>query len=120
MILRYGYIVAAFPHFAGLCEELEAMEGHNTLEVLSLEVLLGSYNTEDFVGSAIQKVENILLKPGWPALRQVSFRVKLPVKQHRGNAELIKALQSLPDKYLSHLSKLESVAFNYSAYPVYN
>jgi hypothetical protein len=28
---------------------------------------------------------------------------------------LIEALnQSLPDKYLSHLSKLESVAFNYS------
>ena len=31
-------------------------------------------------------------------------------------AELAEALQSLPDRYLGHLPKLESVAFNYSAY----
>ena len=109
--------IFGLPPLAGLCEELEAMAGHNTLEVLSFEVDVGSHYTES-IGSTIQKVGNILLRPGWPALKHVSF--KLPVKQHRGSAKLTEALQSLPDKYLSHLSTLESVAFNYSAYLVYN
>ena len=109
------------PPLAGLCEELEVMEGHNTLEALrvSFDVLVDSNHREDWVGSTIQEVENVLVKPGWSALRQVSF--KLPIRdQGRGSAELTEALQYLPDKYLSRLSKLESVAFNYSAYLVYN
>ena len=109
------------PSLAGLCEELEAMAGRNTLEALSFEVLVDSHHdevhhTEDSIGSKIQQVENVLVKPGWSALRQVSF--KLPVKDRGGCAELTEALQSLPDTYLRHLSKLESVAFNYSAYLV--
>ena len=109
------------PPLSGLCEELEAMAGHNALETLSFEVLVDSHDTFDSIGYTIQQVENVLVKPGWSALRQVSF--KLPVqhpRSHRGeSSELTEALQSLPDRYLSHLSKLESVAFNYSAYPVY-
>ena len=99
---------------AGLCEELEAMAGHNMLEALSLEVLLFVSHTIDFVGSKIQEVENVLVKPGWSALRQVSL--KIPLSRWGDCAELEEALQSLPDKYLSHLPKLESVAFNYSVY----
>jgi hypothetical protein len=100
---------------AGLCGELEAMAGHNMLETLSLEVEMDIAVTEDFIGSIIQKVEKVLVKPGWSALRQVSF--KLSLKNWVDNsANLCEALQSLPDKYLSHLSKLESVAFDYSAY----
>ena len=102
--------------FAGLCEELKSMAGYNRLEVLSFEVLVDSRRTFNYVGSTIQEVENVLVKPGWAALRQVSF--KLAVRDCGGCAELTEALQSLPDKYLSHLSKLESVAFNYSAYTV--
>ena len=104
------------PPLAGLCEELEAMAGHNTLEVLSLEVLVVSHHsTEDSIGSTIQKVENILVKPGWSALRQVSFKLSVRRWGHDSEAELAEALQSLPDRYLIHLPKLESVAFNYSA-----
>jgi len=59
-------------------------------------------------------VEKVLVKPGWSALRQVSFKVLIPGWPAESSAELSEMLQSLPDKYLSHLSKLESVAFNYS------
>ena len=105
------------PPLAGLCEELEAMEGYNTLEVLSFEVILIYRHTFDSIGSTIQEVESVLVKPGWPSLRQVSF--KLAVKEAGWEyRELTEALQSLPDKYLSRLSKLESVAFSYSAYLV--
>ena len=104
------------PPLAGLCEELEAMAGSNSLEALSFEVRVDAHHSEDFIGSTIRKVENILVEPGWSALRQVTF--KLPVKRWAESAELTEALQSLPDKYLSHLPKLESVAFNYSAYDV--
>ena len=99
------------PVLAGVSEELEAMAGHNMLESLSLEVYAGVHNTEDLIGPLIQKVENVLVKPGWSALRQVSFKVSV---LGRITPKLLEALQSLPDKYLSQLSKLESVAFSYS------
>ena len=107
--------VHIYSSLARLCEEgLEVMAGHNTLEALSFEVLVDSHFTFDSVASTIQQVENKLVKPGWSALRQVSF--KLPVKGRGGSAEFTEALQSLHDKYLSHPSKLESVVFNYLAY----
>ena len=100
----------------GLCEELEAMAGHNILEALSVEVRVQNEDEmEDFIGSIIQKVEKVLIKPGWSLLRQVSFKVSV-VDYHSKRKELCKVLQFLPDKYLSHLPKLESVAFNYSVY----
>ena len=53
---------------AGLCEVLEEMAGHNVLEALSLEVVVsgdpGQGETEDFIGSAFQKVEEALVNPG--------------------------------------------------------
>jgi hypothetical protein len=63
-------------------------------------------------------VEKVLVKPGWSALRQVSFNVLIVCRQvsREDRAKLSEVLQSLPDKYLSHLSKIESVSFNYSAY----
>ena len=103
---------------AGLCEELEAMEGHYMLESLSFEIQVDGHETEDLVGSTIQKVEKVLVKPGWSLLRQISFKVSIACCQvsSEESAELCEVLQSLPDKYLYHLPKLESVAFSYSAY----
>jgi len=103
-----------FLPLAGVCVELEAMAGHNMLEALFFEIVLVGYETEDFVGSEIQEVEKVLVKPGWPALRRVSFRFSF---MSHADAKLFEALQSLPDKYLSHPSKLESVAVNYSVTP---
>jgi hypothetical protein len=106
----------------GLCEELEALAGHNMLEALSFKVRVDGLETEDFIGSIIQKVEKVLVKPGWSALRQVSFTFLLDPRQtltrwevDTGSAKLSDALQSLPDKYLSHLSKLESIQLKFSS-----
>ena len=49
------------------------MAGHNVQEALSFEVEVVGQETEDFIGSVFQKVEEILVKLGWSALRQVSF-----------------------------------------------
>ena len=105
---------------AGLCGELEAMAGHNVLETLSVRVDIDGNETEDFIGSIVQNVETVLIKPGWPALRQVSLRLSIAccLVSRDDSAKLSEALQSLPDKYLSLLSKLESVTFSYSAYVV--
>jgi hypothetical protein len=99
----------------GACEALEALAGHNMLEALSFEVRVGAIigGTEGFVGSIIQRVEEVLVKSGWSALRQVSIKVK--VAPFKNGEKLLEALQSLPNRYLRHLSKLDSVAFNYSA-----
>ena len=58
------------------------------------------------------------MKPGWSAsvLRQVSFKVGIRSTKYSHGAKLSEALQSLPDKYLSHLLIHKSVAFNFSAY----
>ena len=99
-------------YLGGLCEELEALAGHNMLEAMSFKVhhVVDDHETEDYIGSVIQKVERVLVKPGWSALREVSIRLVMKAD----GAKLSEALQSLPDKYLTHLSKLESVAFGYS------
>ena len=103
--------------FEELCEELEAMAGRNVLEVLSLEVKLYRDETADDIGSMFQNVEKVLVNPGWSSLRQVSFKVPIRYWLVKDSAELAEELQSLlPDKYLSRLSKLESVAFNFSSY----
>ena len=95
--------------------ELEAMAGRNTLEAFSFEVQVDDNVIEDFVGSIFRQVEGVLVKPGWSsALREVSFKVE--IRPAECSAKLLEALQSLPDKHLSHLPKHESVAFNFSAY----
>ena len=97
----------------GICEELEALAGHNMLEVLSFAFQVIGDEIEDFIGPILQKLEKVLVRviPRWSALRQVSFRVLISTTEN--SAESCEALQSY--EYLSHLSKLESIAFNYSA-----
>ena len=98
---------------AGLCEGLEAMAGHNNLEALSFEIHVDEHEPEDSVGFEVQRVEKVLVKPGWSALRQVSLKVTIAC--WGGGEKLYKTLlKCLPEKYLSHLLKLESVAFNFS------
>ena len=99
---------------ADLCEELEAMGGDNILEALSFNVHIEDLETEDYIGSRVQEVEKVLVRPGWSALRQVSIKIRISCGSKEVKARLVEELQSLPGKYLSHLSKLESVAFNYS------
>jgi hypothetical protein len=110
-------IPVPLPH-GGLCEELEAMAGHNMLEALSFDVFASVGDTVDSIGSMFQKVEKVLVKSGWSALRQVSFKVTISCPVN--SAKLSEELQSLPDKYLSHLPKLESVTFNYSSHVTRN
>ena len=100
---------------ARLCNELEAMAGHNILEALSLKVHLEGHETGDFIGSIFQSVEKVLVKPGWSSLRHVFFEVRVSIACWGDSEELCEAIQCLPGKYLSHLSKLESVTFDYLA-----
>ena len=104
-----GLAVCVFTVFGQLAlfETLEAMTGNNMLEVFSLELLPKGSETEDFIGSTFQAVEEMLIKPGWSALRQVSFKVASM------RPDLFDALQSIPERYLSHILKLESVYFSY-------
>jgi len=108
------------PPLAVLCEELEAMAGNNVLETLSFKIPLGGDETGDSVGSAVQNVAKILVNPGWSRLRQVSFKISIPCCRDISwvdSAELFEALQTLPDKYLSHPPKPKSFnTFNYSTY----
>ena len=47
------------------------------LEALSFEINVDGHETEKIRGSIIQIVEKVLVKPGWTALRQVSFKISI-------------------------------------------
>jgi hypothetical protein len=99
----------------GLCEELEAMAGDNMLESLSCEVRVDPSDTKDIIGSIIQNMDKVLVKPGWYSLTQVSLKLSCRETMESYYSGISsEELQSLPDEYLSHLSKLESVDFNYT------
>ena len=100
--------------FVVLCEKLEVMAGHDMLEAMSFEVVLEHLETADYIGSKVREVENLLVNHGWCALRQVSIKISIACGSKEDRAKLVETLQSLPAKYLSRLSNLESVAFNYS------
>ena len=109
--------------FEGLCRELEAMAGDdNKLEALSLEVKVVRDQTPDYIGSMIQNLEKVLVKPGWSSLRQVSIKVPvaccLEIEEISGTGKVEELKSLLPDKFLSQLSKLESVSLNFSSYTV--
>ena len=117
-----SYVILCEP-FEGICEELEALAGNNMLEALSFEIVVPVCvdidKTEEGIGSMIQNLEKVLVKPGWSSLRQVSFKIPVLICLVPDSVRLSKTLvQSLPDKYLSHLPKLESVVFNFSSYMV--
>ena len=98
--------------------EATRMVGHNILEAFSFEIDVDGYETEKLIGSIIQNVEKVLVKPGWSAIRQVFFKISITLcclVSREDSANLSEALQSLLSKYLSPLAKLESVAFNFSA-----
>jgi len=65
--------VSLYKFPGGICEELEALAGHNILEALSFKILVDGFTTEHTLGSTIQEVEKVLVKPGWSALRRISF-----------------------------------------------
>ena len=73
------------------------MAGRNMLEALSFEVLVIGHETADFIGSIIQQVERVLVKPEWSALKQVSIKVSIEGWRVTGVvvAKLFEALQSL-------------------------
>ena len=112
VLIYETYINEVSKPFEELCEGLEALAGHDMLEDLSFEIELTHDETEVAIGILIENVEKVLAKPGWSALRQVTF--KIPVAE---KADFV-SLQYIYGGYLSHPSKLESVAFNFSGYVV--
>ena len=99
-----------------LWAELEAMTGHYMLEALSFGVYIDVHDTENCIRSMIEEVEKILVKPGWSALRHVSFEFSFRYRQKSREevAKLSEALlQYLPDK-CPNFSKLEFVAIHSS------
>ena len=98
----------------GFCRELEAMAGRNRLEELIFEIYLESKDKEDFIGSIVQNVERVLLRPGFPALRRVIFSFHCLEPRSRRDAEELNEIleSSLPEKYLSNLLNHPSIVFD--------
>ena len=68
------------------------------LEVLSVGVDVVDQEREDVIVSTIQRVEKVLVKPGWSALGRVSIGVSIRGHLPGRNEKLSKALRSLSKK----------------------
>ena len=97
---------------SGVCEELEAMAGHNMQEALSFEVKVVGQETG---------LHWIRIPKGggdtgqtWVVCLETGFVYKVSCRNWVSRSQF-EALRSLPNNYLSHLPIPESVAFNYSA-----
>ena len=111
------YGIYLHQRLVGLCEVLEDMitaGRSNVLESLSFDLHVDEQEVEDTIGFQVQRIENVLVKPAWFALRQVSFKITFIQYETGPSMRLNQALETLPEKYLDRLSKLESVDFNYS------
>ena len=119
--LTVAYDMWCYVFIEALCKEMEAMAEYNMLETLSLEVHVRGFEIEDFIGSIIRKVDMVLVKAGWSALRQVSFKFLFDCWSREVSRENIakvsERLQYVPDKYLN-LSKFEIVVINSTTFVV--
>ena len=88
----------------GLYDELEAMAGHNILEALYFKVNVDGYEKGN--SSIIHNAEKAL-NLGGLLLDSFLYDLNYILSGIMGGQSL--------DKYLSHLSKFESIAFNFSA-----
>ena len=90
---------------------MEAMEGHNVLEVLVVGDGTGS------IGSKIEKIEKVLVKPGWSAFRQDSLKFSVACCQAlREVSAKLSWTSTLISINILATFQFESFSFSFSVY----
>ncbi|KAF8808939.1 hypothetical protein BYT27DRAFT_7188471 [Phlegmacium glaucopus] len=85
----------------GLCEELEALTGNNVLQFLKITFVMDGCESRTLVETAFGRLEEVLMDPGWSALKCVS--IEIHVRCCYRDARRLE-LNSVPEVYLSRLS----------------
>jgi len=95
----------------GLCEELEALAGSKGLQVLNFAFTMEGCESKSMVETSFGKLEEVLMNPGWSALKCVSIEVYVGCCLR--DARRLE-LNSVPEMYLSRLSSREILDYKLS------
>ncbi|KAF8968071.1 hypothetical protein BDZ97DRAFT_2073145 [Flammula alnicola] len=98
---------------AGICEELENMAGRksNVLEDLEIQVKVGT-DSNCKTGDEWGRLDQVLTKPGWPALQDVSLQITI-YSYSRNDDTLLRTLKNLPQMQLTGLSSSTTTSFHF-------
>lgn len=92
----------------GFCNELEEISGRNELECIEINIEVG-YEYE--AGDEWQRLERVLLKPGWRGLKCVSVVIIFYIKYQMA---FEMALKSLPHTQFTGLRTSKHMDFQFS------
>ncbi|KAF8968080.1 hypothetical protein BDZ97DRAFT_450582 [Flammula alnicola] len=98
---------------AGICEELGKMAGRqsNVLEDLEIQVKVAlDCNCE--TGDEWGRLDQVLTKPGWPALQDVSLQITI-YSYRRNDNTLLRTLKNLPQTQFTGLSSSTTTSFHF-------
>ncbi|KAF8968099.1 hypothetical protein BDZ97DRAFT_1800859 [Flammula alnicola] len=103
---------------SGLCDELEEMVGKNVLEDLEIFVFIlpeTDYETGDEWG----RLDEILGKSGWSALKRVSLEITIWTYGRPEDDDLERDLRALPQRQFPNLSSGKTVDFHFDVKQVF-
>ncbi|KAF8968041.1 hypothetical protein BDZ97DRAFT_1916270 [Flammula alnicola] len=95
---------------SGLCDELETMAGKNVLE--SLEICVNvELDTYCKTGDEWGRLDKILGKSGWSALKRVSLDITIWSYARPEDDDLVRILGTLPQRQFPSLSSSKAIDF---------
>ena len=98
----------------GIPAEFEDMHDANIIENITINILVQT-DASCSVGDAWGKLDGVLTKVGWSALKRVSLAIDVACYSRvPGASELEAALRKLPETQFPRLSASESVRFDFS------
>lgn len=98
----------------GIPAEFEDMHAANIIESITIKVLV-QMDVNCSVGDAWGKLDEVLTKSGWSALKRVSLAIEVAsYSRVPGNNALEAALRKLPETQFQRLSASESVSFDFN------
>ena len=102
----------------GIPSEFEDMRTKNTIETITIRILVRMHANYSLIGDDWGRLDEILTSPTWFSLKQVSLAIEIP-RYNTGESQLEEALRKLRGTRFPRLSSSNSVLLdiNLKVYP---
>ena len=95
----------------GIPSELEDMRTENTIETITIRILVRMNGSYCQVGEDWGRLDEILTFPGWSSLKRVSLAIEAH-RYHNGLCLLEEAMRKLPETHFPRLSSSKSISLD--------
>ena len=94
----------------GIPSELEDMRTENTIETITIRILVRMNGSYCQVGEDWGRLDEILTFPGWSSLKRVSLAIEIPV--YNSGVYELNALRNSPGTRFPRLSSSKSISLD--------